>query len=976
MSVFSVKCPNCGISLDAEEQYIGAKVKCFGCGFKFILQDPHESVSAIKLQQFLNCTTDHTDAQSNSHSSEITFDFAHPPDTLVFNKPIRLCLPNGTLQVSSWAQVLFACSKYAVENNFAAVSSLRDVRTPFRKGVIFSAKSTTLTSSQKLADDLFLEMNLSATSIIKVVCGLAKFCGFPLERFSVTYISQHTNVNAAHVEGGDATGTEEVRSDATEKKQPKVVSLQSSIDVFKFRTSVKDALAFQGVETVGDLLALSWERFSMARNIGLEKIKTMRVLIAALKSGFQETADAVIDLETLPLARILSPYGHADSQEATESAGITASDDETTVPESTKFFEKTVDWSLLTGGVTIPLAYHNFFLEHLSHQPSAGEGQSVAVILRNQKYPARMIKIASSNGRKPALQLLWGSKTQGIAPVLQTIFARAYARFLKDRKDKVGIFESLSFFRGKHLDEFVLSFNVPSESECLDEECNSTDPIVPKRDITALKIAVSHNFPAGFLFNTATTKLLESAWGRVCSEEEWGDLKREMFKRSDEVYLLPAMVAEEKVIGDMVTRIRGFWDAYGCFALSVLYKEFEEKLKNLTNPDSDFRLFLQKAVLPLLPEGGKVFGKLQRQLCIPEDAEEEETIESLAERVRGVLLENGDAMLREDLVGNFVYLNETIIEMLLKESIPDAVEIKVDEQSYWKLVEFFYLPDDFKDFLQGTIRKMESNHTAPSLQALSGALELQYGADFRSGYAIDDDEVFKQIIAVNVTEGDYVWNRSVFVKQGSRQEINVADEFLQIQRGIFHESDFFSYAEEHRGFTNQATLICGYLRPRSIRLDQFHWIPINIFDRISDFSENMGERIKLRLSSMLGQKTYLPLGTLPDAFYSSLPPIAIGEQIFYWNPYMLTSVAVHKIHSLRIINDEPSPYIVTAMLIPDNAKYNNDVVNYVFSDLWTKGYNFSSGDEVFEFLKKNQIRVRKTKQLMTRINEFWNFYNV
>ena len=64
------------------------------------------------------------------------------------------------------------------------------------------------------------------------------------------------------------------------------------------------------------------------------------------------------------------------------------------------------------------------------------------------------------------------------------------------------------------------------------------------------------------------------------------------------------------------------------------------------------------------------------------------------------------------------------------------------------------------------------------------------------------------------------------------------------------------------------------------------------------------------------------------------------------------------------------------MLIPDNAKYNNDVVNYVFSDLWTKGYNFSSGDEVFEFLKKNQIRVRKTKQLMTRINEFWNFYNV
>ena len=971
MSVFSVKCPNCGISLDAEEQYIGANVECSGCNFKFILQKPHDLVSVIKLQQSSIPVTDHLDAQGNLHSGETTFDFAHPPKTLVFAKPIRLHLPNGTLQVSSWTQVLFACSKYAVENNFAAVSSLRDVKTPFRKGVIFSAESTTLTSSQKLADNLFLEMNLSAGSIIKIICGLAKFCGFPLERFSVTYISQHTNVNT--VEGGDATGTEEVRPDATEKKQQEVVSLQSSVDVFKFRTDVKNALAFQGIETVGDLRFLSWKKFSVARNIGQEKVKAMRVLIAALKSGFQETADAVINLETLPLARILSPYGHTDSLEAPESVGITTSDDETTVPESTKFFEKTVDWSLLTAGVTIPLAYHNFFLEHLSHQPSAGERQAVAVILRNQKYPARVIKIASSNGRKPVLQLLWGSKIQGIAPVLQTIFARAYARFLKDRKDKVGIFESLSFFRGKHLDEFVLAFNVPSESECLDEEFNSTDPIVPKRDITALKIAVSHNFPAGFLFNTATTKLLESALGRVCSEEEWGDLKREMFKRSDEVYLLPAMVAEEKVIGDMVTRIRGFWDAYGCFALSVLDKEFEEKLKNLTNPDSDFRLFLQKAVLPLLPEGGKVFGKLQRQLCIPGDAEEEETIECLAERVRGVLLENGDAILREDLVGNFGYLNETIIEMLLKESIPDAVEIKVDEQSYWKLVEFFYLPDDFKDFLQGTIRKMESNHTAPSLQALSGALELQYGADFRSGYAIDDDEVFKQIIAVNVTEGDYVWNRSVFVKQGSRQEINVADEFLQIQRGIFHESDFFSYAEEHRGFTNTGMLILTFLRNKCIRLDQAHWIALQEFDNSSNFSIEMENAIAQKLSLMLGHKAFLPLGTVSDAFLSSLPLLTINGNVFYWNHYMLASIAAKKVSHVKIINDEPSPYTVTAMAIPLEVKYQGDVIDYVFKSLKRDCHEFSSADEVFEYLKNNQIRMFKAKKLFARIRDFWGF---
>ena len=79
MSVFSVKCPNCGISLDAEEQYIGANVECSGCNFKFILQKPHDLVSVIKLQQSSIPVTDHLDAQGNLHSGETTFDFAHPP---------------------------------------------------------------------------------------------------------------------------------------------------------------------------------------------------------------------------------------------------------------------------------------------------------------------------------------------------------------------------------------------------------------------------------------------------------------------------------------------------------------------------------------------------------------------------------------------------------------------------------------------------------------------------------------------------------------------------------------------------------------------------------------------------------------------------------------------------------------------------------------------------------------------------------
>ena len=748
------------------------------------------------------------------------------------------------------------------------------------------------------------------------------------------------------------------------------------------------------------------ERVRQLEQSGYEKLRSA-LANAGYKSihdfhdqSLEEYARTWLDGFTFSSGRLVEFQDFSFAAEESRGAAFVEPLTHNAIPQQL-IFTKKVKYSYLTSGVVIPIAAEDDFYSNIDTTRFVrGVPYPIKIVFCDRIFRAKAFWPRLDNQIYNNINIRW-CKYNPIADLLQIRHKYCFEQFKRNRDYHSDC--EVSLFATKDRDVFILKDIVKCSSagnrsiaDIKDDlklsrvESDNNAELLPVKDgdnaVSSLQQqlnqpreienVVMQSFPAGFLFNAATIKLLESTLGRECSKGELRDLRREMFKRSDEVYLLPAMVAEEKVIGDLLARIRGFWEAYGCFALSVLYKEFEGKLKNLTNPDSDFRLFLQKAVLPQFPEGGKVFGKLQRQLCIPEDAEEEETIKNLAERVRGVLLENGDAMLQEDLLGNLFYLNAPIIEMLLKESIPDAVEIKVDEQSYWKLVEFFYLPDDFKDFLQEAIRRMESNHAAPSLQALSEAMELQYGADFRSDYAIDDDDVFKQVIAVNTAGEDYVWNRNVFVKQGACLESNVADEFLQIQRGIFHESDFFAYAEKHRGLTNQATLICGYLRPRSIRLDQFHWIPINIFDCISDFSENMGERIKLRLSSMLGQKTYLPIGTLPDAFYSSLPPIAIGGQIFYWNPYMLTSVAVHKIHSLRIINDEPSPYIVTAMLIPDNVKYNNDVVNYVFSDLWAKGYNFSSGDEVFEFLKKNQIRVRKTKQLMARINEFGNFYNV
>ena len=428
------------------------------------------------------------------------------------------------------------------------------------------------------------------------------------------------------------------------------------------------------------------------------------------------------------------------------------------------------------------------------------------------------------------------------------------------------------------------------------------------------------------------------------------------------------MVAEDDTIADMTARIREYFAKYGCFSLSVLFDEFGYVLKNLTNPDSDFRLFLLKTILP---DDGKIFGRLQRQICIPSNITEEEVTQTLAERIREMLQGYGDAVCIDDLDNELPYLNKSALEMILQEHIADAIEIKVDGLSYWKLVEFFCLPDDFAEYLQLTVSSMEEAQTAPSLQTLSEAMEKQYGEGFREIYAVDDDDVFKQIIKVCIDDDQYSWNRNVFAKQNAGQELNVADEFLQTQQGIFHESEFFDYASSHRGLTNTGMLILTFLRNKCIRLDQTHWISLKDFDIFSNFSTDMAEAIARELDLLRGSKAFLPLGTLTEAFLSNLPVFTINEQVFYWNHYLLASVAAHKISEVQVINDEPSPYTVTAMTIPQQVKIQGDVIDYIFQDLRKTHCIFSSANDVFEYLRTHQVRMVKTKKLFVRIRDFW-----
>jgi hypothetical protein len=347
-------------------------------------------------------------------------------------------------------------------------------------------------------------------------------------------------------------------------------------------------------------------------------------------------------------------------------------------------------------------------------------------------------------------------------------------------------------------------------------------------------------------------------------------------------------------------------------------------------------------------------------------------LEFLAGQFQEKLRENGDAVLMDELLSELPCLNVAAAEDILREQIPDAVEIKMDGLQYWKLLESFCLPEDFGEILGQIIGGIEQQGKIPSLQAVTTGLEVQFGSDFREIYALDDDEVFRQVIFKSIGNGDYTWKNNLLVKRAEKRETNVADEFLQTQPGIFEETEFFDYAAQHRGLTNKGMLILTFLRCKCIRLDQFHWIGLADFEKLADFTAETAAKMTHLLKSRLAHQLFLPLGTLPNAFYSELPPIHIQDRPFYWNEYLLASIAEHKLHALQVANTDPSPYTVTAVVLPDVNDYDgDDVIGFVFRALRRASRRFDSADQVFEYLKEHKVRMFRTKQLMERINRFW-----
>ena len=477
---------------------------------------------------------------------------------------------------------------------------------------------------------------------------------------------------------------------------------------------------------------------------------------------------------------------------------------------------------------------------------------------------------------------------------------------------------------GRHITESERATDQrePSKDEHI-EDAPIDDEIIAR-----IRSVILRDYPNGIVLSNSIVALLEKELGERFDERYMDRVRLDMFSRNDGTLLFPEMVMGADSLAQMKCRARELLDCYGMFAYETLRAEFGAEIRNLDD-NRDFVKFFERfatedlGVIIAGDKREKIYGKM----CfgglngnVESDVESIiktfDTIGKLKDCVRDKLVERGDAMSVAELFEQLPYLSRDVIEHVGEKLMPDVVTFELDGVRYLKLLEAFYLPDDFTRVVSDFIEVVEASRGVVSIVLLNAELERRYCEGFRVNFALEDDSVFKQVVLKSFKGSDHKWNRDMFLPHGKRKESNVAEMFLQSHQDIFHEEEFFKYARESRGINETGMLILTFLRKHCIRMSKEWWISLDGFDRKFGFTDIQYNEIGNVLNASVGNSRFKSIVALGDDVYERLPALRCDGKEYAWNPYVLTSVAVHRVRSARVVNDEPSPYTVTAMILP------------------------------------------------------------
>ena len=490
---------------------------------------------------------------------------------------------------------------------------------------------------------------------------------------------------------------------------------------------------------------------------------------------------------------------------------------------------------------------------------------------------------------------------------------------------------------------------------------------------------IRENYVTGFDFSVSSKRLVEERTKCEFSNAAIRALQERMFERKDGLWFFEDQISDAELRSDIVDQCERWLSDNPIVNLNQFVEMVGARASNL---DDDFDKGKYAEFAISRSEFGRrcdFYGKRGGRICFFSEIGAEDAKRAFADKVETLLRDRFDVVPVSELADLFPMVNADWMVGNLSELIPDAIlEDLGDKCLAFKLLEFYYLPEDFETTFRSVADELAADDEVLSVSRILSALGDRYGYDFKENFALTES-TFKQI-ATRFDRGHRGWTGAILggVVDGGKERLTFRQIVeKQFPRVISHEEFYqfgataWGWSEDHRA-RHQKQLWNSF-----IRYDADHWSPVDYFKKATGWNADVEASIGGELKTLLGTSPFFPLSKVPQQFMDRLPNLKIEGKSIRWTLELLASVVYFCLPRVRVLNHAAVPYAVTSLLVPPDVAADADGVAYMVRVFKLRNPHAPGGDFgdmayqglAMKFLLENDVRQKASQKLQSEVAE-------